>query len=120
MKKFVLLAALSVAGFLALNIGGGYIESHQWITTPEAQKKAETIMMYVGFGLFLLLGFSIIPLFIRLFLRGQIWVGNGEFPPIQFLQKYEKQVRWCVWLFMAVGLGIALLSIWADGSSLLD
>jgi len=46
-----------------------------------------------------MMGFSLVPLVLRLFITLQIRIGNGEFFPIKWLQANEQIVVFGVWGF---------------------
>lgn len=65
--------------------------------------------MGVFFGLFCLICLTIVPLAIRLFIRGQVSIGNGDLPPIRWLRVHENAAVFAAWGFFFLGLAI----IWA-------
>lgn len=115
MWKFIVVPAGTLVLFIVLSIAGNAIESHGLVTSPEERAKAESIAITVAFVLFLVLGYSVVPLFVRVFILGQIKVGNGDFPPVKALRQYEKYFVLGVWIFFTLGFLIALPAMVADG-----
>lgn len=68
---------------------------------PDAQTRFVNIIMPV-------IGFTIIPLFIKLFIFMQVKIGHGELFPIKWLQAHETAVIYGIWAFLIVGFLIAL------------
>ena len=58
--------------------------------------------------------FAIIPVFIRTFVRLQLWVGNAELGLVKFLQQYECTVTYVVWGIMVVFIVVMLPEIIQD------
>ncbi len=67
------------------------------------------------FSLFLVICFTVVPLFIKLFLYMQIKIGHGELTPIKWLQVNETAVIYGLWIFMLIGFCIALQGAIKDG-----
>src|SRR5262245_4965625 len=66
---------------------------------------------YVGgvfFLLFLVLGFSLVPLLIRGFLVLQASIGNADLWIVRLLRDHELGITWSVWGIFALGTLIAL------------
>ena len=60
------------------------------------------------FAMFCVLGFSIWPLAVKLFIFLQIKIGNAELPLVKFLQSHEQAFVYGVWCMLILGLCIAL------------
>ena len=71
--------------------------------------------MVVYFVLFCVLGFSIVPLAIRVFIFLQIKIGNAEVFLVRFLQAHEQSVVFGVWGLFVLGLCIAVPAGIKDG-----
>ena len=69
----------------------------------------------VPFILFLIIGFVIVPLFLRLFIKLQIKVGNGGFFLVQWIQEHEQKIVHGVWVIYLIGLMISLPSAIKEG-----
>ena len=96
-KIYVMILALCFALFIGWAVVGGMLESSGVKIDPAT-------IQVVSFILFLVMGFTIVPVMIRLFIRGQIKIGNGDATVIKFLQAHEKKVVYCIWGFYALGL----------------
>jgi len=96
-KIYVIILASCFALLIGWAVVGGMIES--------SGVKVDPITIQVmAFILFLAIGFAIVPVMIRLFIRGQIKIGNGDRAVIKFLQAREQKVVYCIWGFYALGL----------------
>ncbi|MBI5094710.1 MAG: hypothetical protein HZB26_20025 [Candidatus Hydrogenedentes bacterium] len=115
MWKFIVVPAGTLVLFIVLSVVGNAIESQGLITSPEERAKAESIAITAAFVLFLVLGYSVVPLFVRVFILGQVKIGNGEFPPVKALRRHEKYFVFGVWAFFTIGLLIAFPAMVADG-----
>ncbi len=89
---------------IAVSIVGGIIERSQSYT-PEQQALFERIAVISGGVLFLVIGFSIIPLFLRAFTAGQALIGNGDRAFVMFFRDNECTITYVVWGIMAVTMG---------------
>ena len=69
---------------------------------------AQVVARIVFFALFLAFGFSCIPLMLKIFLAGQVAIGNGDVAIIRMLAAHQTGIVIGFWLFLAVGLAIAL------------
>lgn len=69
----------------------------------------------VPFILFLIIGFVVVPLFLRLFIKLQIKAGNGEFFLVKWLQSHERKIVYGVWAIYLIGLMISLPSAIKEG-----
>jgi hypothetical protein len=54
------------------------------------------------------MGFSIVPLAVKLFIFLQCKIGNAELFLVKFLQSHEQGFVFGVWAFFIIGLCIAL------------
>ncbi|MBI4559114.1 MAG: hypothetical protein HY706_16135 [Candidatus Hydrogenedentes bacterium] len=115
MRVFVIIAVSVMTIFLLSGLVTAYLESHGVNTNPEGSSLAETVTKIVAFALFLLLGFSMVPIFLRLFIRGQTKIGNGDLWPIKLLRENEVRARVAIWLVFALGFLMALPAMIADG-----
>ncbi|MBN1495634.1 MAG: hypothetical protein JXA07_02625 [Spirochaetes bacterium] len=96
-KIYIIIFASSLGLLVLWAIVGGILES-RGVTVDPATVKA------VSFILFLILGFTIVPLMIRLFILGQIRIGHGDLAIIKFLRAHESAVVYCIWGFYLIGL----------------
>ena len=77
--------------------------------------KENKVMVIFGFTLFCILGYSIIPLAIKFFVTMQIKIGNGELLMVKWLQGHEVGTVIGVWIFLLIGLCMAIPSAIKDG-----
>lgn len=102
-------------GLLALLIGvavlGNLLQAQGVTLGPSAMGPA--ILLY--FALFLAFGFSLPPLMVLLFLRGQHRIGNGDKPLVRALEAGKHKVVWAIWAVFALGLILAASAILSDG-----
>jgi hypothetical protein len=88
---------------IGMSVAGGIIERSPSYTA-EQQALLERIFI-VGSGvMFLLIGFSIIPLFLRAFTAAQGAIGNGDIAFVRFFRNNECTITYVVWGIMAVTL----------------
>jgi hypothetical protein len=106
-KFFAGLAAGAFVAILALSALGAWLDARGWHGDPELAKRLGYAAGSVFFALFLLLGFSLVPLMIRAFVVLQTRIGNGELAPIQALRAHERGVAYAIWALFGSGLAIA-------------
>jgi hypothetical protein len=68
---------------------------------PEAQTRFVNIIMPI-------ICFTLLPLFIKLFIFLQVKIGHGEWLPIKWLQAHETAVIFGAWIFLIIGFCIAI------------
>jgi hypothetical protein len=106
-KFFAFLAVGSFVAMIALSVLGAILQSRGWHPDPEHPDRIATLVGGVFFALFLLLGFSLVPLMIHLFVVAQTRIGNGELGLIRTLAAHERAATWAVWALFGSGLAIA-------------
>ncbi len=84
---------------------GNALQSANVVKNPAA---LETPVKIVFFTLFVLFGFSVIPLMVRVVLGVQVALGNGGIGPIKAAMNYSNWIVAAFWLLMAAGLVVAL------------
>jgi len=70
----------------------------------------------IAFALFLVLGFSGLALLVKLFIAGQVRIGNGELALVRMLREHETGVILAFWGLCALGLAIAIPAALLDGA----
>jgi hypothetical protein len=110
-KIFGIIAAATLGLFILSAVLNGIFGFDQKIVDPQIKTAAQVIY----FILFLILCFSVVPLFIKLFITGQIKIGNGEVALIKLLRENEKVVVYGIWTFMVIGLSMAIPAAIKDG-----
>ena len=96
-KIYLIILASSFGLLILWAVVGGMLESHGVKIDPK-------IVTIISFILFLAIGFTMVPLMIKLFICGQIKIGNGELSLVKFLRAHEQTVVYCVWGFYLAGL----------------
>ena len=108
-KPFVVTFLLCLAIFIAWGIIGSILETR--ITNPTDQQAIGRIALPIAFGLFLLMGFSAVPVFVRLFFKMffgmQKAVGGDKQPLVQSLQSGQETFAavliYGIWIIYALG-----------------
>jgi hypothetical protein len=100
---FTATAALSV--FVLQAIIGGWLESSGRVTVDDINMAAYKAL---NLCLAILLGFSIVRPFIRVFVMMQTKMGNEDWALVRFVRSYERGITWVVWGAMSAGLAIAV------------
>jgi hypothetical protein len=83
-------------------------ESTGVVTKITIDSRDVSLCTIFQFVMFLVMGFSIWPPVLRLFLFLQIKIGNAELPLVKFLQAHEQGFVYFVWCMLFIGLCIAL------------
>ena len=111
-----------------LSLFGHLVAPRLWNATSEDMRAAGQIMLPVFFGLFLVLGFSALPLMTNLFVAGleRLWQGEGllEQPlnakVMALVHRHHVHFVLVVWGIFVAGLIIAaphIIRAWSDASS---
>lgn len=107
-KVFLIIFA-STFGFMILSaIIGNILESNGALTVETIGPKGVQAVKIFYFVLFCVLGFSIVPLAIRLFISLQTRIGNAGSFLVQTLQANEQSVVFGVWSIFIIGLCLAV------------
>ncbi|HSA60440.1 MAG TPA: hypothetical protein VLJ37_12240 [bacterium] len=112
-KPFAVIFLSALGIFILWGIVGAVLETR--ITNPEDQRAIGRIALPVAFGLFLLMGFSAVPVFVRLFFKMffgmQKAAGGAEQPLMQRLQAKQDTIAavlvYVIWAIYALGTLIA-------------
>jgi hypothetical protein len=114
-RIFVFIAGGIFAFVIALSVLGNNIDRSTSSPIAAAIKefydKSSSTVVPV---LFFVLCFAIIPVFIRTFVRLQLWIGNGELGLVKFLQQHECTVTYVVWGIIVVFIVVMLPQIIED------
>lgn len=108
-KPFALVFLSALGIFILWGIAGAVLETR--ITDPEDQKAIGRIALPAAFGLFLVMGFSAVPVFVRLFFKlffaEQKAAGRADHPLIKTLQARQDKIAailvYGIWAIYAVG-----------------
>jgi hypothetical protein len=98
---------------IVIAVLGSVLESRGALSFLGARENR--VMAIFGFTIFCVLGFSIIPLAIRFFVTMQLKIGNGELLLVKWLQAHETGTVIGVWIFIIIGLCMAIPSAIKDG-----
>lgn len=126
MWAIVCVGALGLA--IVLSLFGHVLGPRLWGATPEDTAAAGRVMLPVFFGLFLVIGFSAVPLLANLFVSSleRLWAGMGllERPlnaqVMALLHRHHVHAVVAVWALFAVGLIIAaphMMREWREAST---
>jgi hypothetical protein len=107
-KVFAVLAIGAIAAMIALAILGRFLDANHVLDDPAVAKRTGPAAGAVFFALFLVLGFSLVPLGIRLFVVLQTRIGNGDLWLVRGLRAHDNGVTYAFWAVFALGLAVAL------------
>jgi len=100
------------AAIIVLAMIGNVLHDSGYLPDSSTAQFAARIIF---FALFLAFGFSCIPLMLKVFLAGQVTIGNGNLAIIRVLAAHQTGIVIGFWLFLALGLAIAIPAAIADG-----
>ncbi len=106
----LLAAGLAFLGVIALSFFGGRMEKAA--KDDEARKKMEKAMKKIAFALFLVIGFSAVPIAVGIFIY---LLPKAVSADIGIIEKNYTLIVLASWAFMAVGFAIALPQMRKDG-----
>ena len=105
--KIRLIAFLAAFGLMIVAaIIGNILESKGLLTREQLGPRGIAAGMMVYFALFCLICFTAVPLAVRVFILGQIKVGNGQLAVIKWLHAHEHAVVFAFWGIFIAGLSI--------------
>ena len=107
--------ALIFGGILALTILLAILGNVLQAAGVTAPQGFETPAKVVFFTLFLAIGFSAIPLMVKLVLAGQVRIGNADRPLIRTLIAHQGAIIWAMWAVILAGLALAVPAAIDDG-----
>ncbi len=96
------LAALGL--MLAAAIIGNVLESKGIVTRESLGPDGIAAVIAFFMGLFCLVCLTLVPLVVRLFIRGQIKIGNGELAVIKWLREHENVAVLAFWGLFVLGV----------------
>jgi hypothetical protein len=100
------------ATIVAMAAVGNVLHDQGWLPDSSANQFAAQVIF---FGLFLVFGFSCIPLMLKLFIAGQMAIGNGDVGVIRAVSAHQTGIIFGFWLFLGLGLAIAIPAAIQDG-----
>lgn len=111
-KTYVVVLVAAIAALVLLGVVAAILQR----TTAFREGVAlETPVKIFVFGVFLALGFSAMPLMLRVFLAGQRRLGNESHALVRFLGEHETLVILGFWTICLVGIAIAMPVAIKDG-----
>ena len=105
-KLFTIIFFGTLGLTIVSSVIGNILETRGILTEEMIGAKGVTAVLAFYFALFCVMVFSVVPLFIRLFIYLQIKIGNGEFILIKFFRKNEKSLVVGFWVFIIIGFVI--------------
>ena len=112
-KPFLIIFVSTFALLVLSSIVGNVLESSG--TLGKLTPRQITSVKVFYFALFCVLGFSLVPLVLRLVITMQARIGNADLLIVRFLQSHEKGVVYSFWALFLIGLSIALPYAIKDG-----
>ena len=107
-KVFLMLFVAAFALMLLSDPIFNSLEAKGLATKVTLKSRDVSISALFQFAMFCVLGFSIWPLAVKLFIFLQIKMGNAGLPLVAFLQAHEQGFVYGVWCLLIIGLCIAL------------
>lgn len=114
-RTLLIILAVTVGLLIMGAILGNVLESSGKLSPETIGSRGVAAVKIYFFSLFLVMCFTLMPLFIKLFIFLQIKIGHGELAVIKWLQMHETAVIYGFWGFMALGLCIAIQGAIKDG-----
>ncbi len=108
------IVACAFGAMIILSIVGKLIEMSGIVSSPQEHRTFGVIAMTTGLILFLIIGFAMVPVFIRFFVLLQVKIGNSEHRTVGFLIQNEKYTVYGFWIFYAISALIAIPAAIAD------
>lgn len=105
-KPFLIILVSSFALVIICAVVSNILESKGILSEEKIGPRGTTAVQAVFFVLFIVIGFAIVPLFVRLFIVMQLKIGNGEFFFIKWFVAHEQAVVYGFWSMIVAGLCI--------------
>jgi hypothetical protein len=112
LKTHAIITGGLFAAIIVMALAGNVLHDRGLLADSSANQFAARVIF---FGLFLAFGFSCIPLMLKLFLAGQVAIGNGEVGIIRAVAAHQTGIVVGFWLFLGLGLVIAIPAAIQDG-----
>ncbi|MGH6726568.1 MAG: hypothetical protein ACREB8_08490 [Pseudolabrys sp.] len=112
LKTHAMITGGLLTAIIVLAAVGNVLHDSGYIADGSISQRAAQI---VFFTLFLAFTFSTIPFGLKLFLAGQVAVGNGEVGLIRAVAAHQAAIVVGAWLFLGLGLAIAIPAAIQDG-----
>ncbi len=104
LRTHAIISGALFAAMILFAIGGNLVTGGRPLKDPTLMLGAKVLI----FGLFLAFGFSLIPLMLKIFLAGQVAIGNGEVGIVKTLAAHQAATVWVIWGLFIAGMAIAI------------
>jgi hypothetical protein len=104
LRTHAIISGSLFAAMILFAVAGNLLTGGRPLKDPTLMLGAKILI----FGLFLVFGFSLIPLMLKLFLAAQVRIGNGELGPIKTLMAHQTAVIWVIWGMFIAGMALAI------------
>lgn len=111
---YIIGALGAVALLIGMNIGAGIFLKGGAKENPENVKKMSVVVKTFAFALFLIIGFSLIPVMVKFFTDALREIITGSTLP-ETLQKNAMFIVYGVWIVYAIGIAIAFPAMKKSG-----
>jgi hypothetical protein len=113
-RPFILTAGVSFATLIGSAVTGAVVFGP---VPPSKPPPGAIVLGAVLFGSLLVFAYTLVPILLRAFVRSQMLIGNGDTPPLRWLQANERKAWWVVWTLWTLGLALAIPFAIRDWSS---
>jgi hypothetical protein len=112
---FLIALAVSFGLMLVGTVVGGVLRSRSDNTIKQRTTRRTLVIKLFYLVLFGVMGFSLVPVVMHLFISMQNTIGNNDLALIYWLGANETSLVYCVWGLFVAGLAIALPAAIKDG-----
>jgi len=112
LKTHAVVTGALFAAIIVMAMVGNMLHDRGLLADSSANQFAARVIF---FGLFLVFGFSCIPLLLKLFLAGQAAIGNGNLAIVRGMAAHQTGIVIGFWLFLCLCLAIAIPAAMQDG-----
>jgi hypothetical protein len=115
LKTHAIIFGSIVFAIMAWGVIGNML--HAYTDVPITATTTGNVIFFLGF---LTLGLSAVPLMVKLFLAGQVAIGNGNARMIQFMIAHQTAIVFGVWAFFLLGTVMAMPDMIKSGFFISD
>jgi hypothetical protein len=112
LKAHAIVTGLLFAAIVIIAMVGNILHDQGVLADGSAM---QMIAKIVFFSLFLVFGYSCIPLMVKFVLSGQQKIGNADVPLVRAMVAREARIIIVFWLLITAGLAIAIPAAIMDG-----
>jgi hypothetical protein len=105
-KPYLIILCSSFALVIIVAVVSNILESNGILSEEKIGPRGTTAIQAVFFVLFMVIAFTIVPPFVRLFIVMQLKIGNGEFVFVKWFVAHEQAVVYGFWSILVAGLCI--------------